>query len=167
MTTPPVATTYTSAPLRHRFCVELHAPPSEVWPLVGDHTRLPEYSVGITRVEMASDGRSRVCHFGTPDGSEGFVLREQIRWEEANVGYATSAEAPNTFGLADDLSMVTIAAAPVGTLFTWEQYYNHPDLPATRANFDAGIGDIGERLVARFRGRVVEHYVDGPLHRVS
>ena len=167
MTTVPAAATYTTAPLRHRFRLELHAPPSEVWRLVGDHARLPEYSAGIARVDVASDRTSRVCHFHAADNTGGIALREVIRWEEPNIGFATSAEAPNAFALGNDLSIVTIAPTPLGSLFVWEQHYDHPDLPAMRANFDAGIVDIGERLVARFGGRVVEHYVDGPLGRSS
>jgi hypothetical protein len=165
MDTPPAASTYTRAPLRHRVRVELHASPAEVWSLVGDHRRLPEYSAGIERVDLAIDGRSRVCHFRASEESAGIALREGIHWERSNVGYASSAEGGNAFGLTDDLSIVTLAAAPRGTVLTWEQYYDHPDLPAMRANFDAGFVDIGERLIVRFGGRVVEHYIDGPLHR--
>jgi hypothetical protein len=79
------------------------------------------------------------------------------------VGYSTSAEPANDFGLANDLSLVTVTATPSGTIFTWEQYYDHPDLPAMRAGFDEGIADIGRQLVARFGGCIIERYVDGPM----
>lgn len=45
---------------------------------------------------------------------------------------------------------------------TWEEYHDSADLPVARASFDDGIADIAARLVARFGGRVVERYVDGP-----
>lgn len=160
----PKATTLTSAPLRHRLRVELNAPVPEVWELVGTHERLPEYSAGIERVAVTSGREARVCYFRPGDGvTNGMVLRELIRWEAPNVGYATSAEVPNDFGLTNDLGIVTVVAAPQGTTFTWEQYYDHSDLPAVRSSFDEGIADIGERLIQRFGGRVVERYVDGPL----
>ena len=164
MPTIPNPASLTSAPLRHRLVVELGAPVPEVWALVGNHERLPEYSAGIARVVVTEHRGARVCYFRpVPGSAQGIVLREVIRWEEPNLGYSTSAEPANDFGLANDLSLVTVAAAPGGTRFTWEQYYDHPDLPAMRAGFDEGIADIGERLVARFGGRVLERYADGPF----
>ena len=161
MTEIPRAATFTTAPLRHRLRVELNAPVREVWALVGDHRRLPEYSEGIERVDVTPDRGARICHFRPPQGAtEGIVLRELIRWEKPAVGYSTSADIPNDFGLINDLSIVTVAPASEGTLFTWEQYYDHPDLPAMLASFDEGIVDIGQRLAARFGGRIVERYLD-------
>ena len=159
----PNPATLTSAPLRHRLRVALNAPVADVWALVGDHTRLPEYSAGIERVDVMPGGSARVCYFRSADGGTGGpVLRELIRWEATRQGYSASADVPNDFGLTNDLSLVTVAQAPEGTLFTWEQYYDHPDLPVMRAGFDEGIADIGERLVARFGGQIVEGYVDAP-----
>jgi Polyketide cyclase / dehydrase and lipid transport len=162
----PNVTTLTSAPLRHRLRVELNAPVSDVWALVGQHARLPEYSAGIASVEVDQTPgapRARVCHFRSPDGSgAGPTLRERIRWEAENVGYATSAEPGNAFGLTNSLSLVTVKPASSGTLFTWEEYYDSADLPAARASFDDGIADIAQRLIARFGGRVIDRFVDGP-----
>lgn len=162
----PSATTFTSAPLRHRLRVELNAAVADVWTLVGQHDRLPEYSAGIALVELdQSPGapRARVCHFRSPDGAGvGPTLREQIRWEAASVGYATSAEPENAFGLSNSLSLVTVKPAPAGTLLSWQEYYDSADLPSARASFDDGIADIATRLIARFGGRVVERYLDGP-----
>lgn len=161
MTAVPSATTFTSAPLRYRLRVELAAPVPEVWALVGDHERLPEYSEGIERVVVVDGRATRVCHFRPRDGAAaGIVLREIIRWESPQVGYSTSADPGNEFGLTNDLSLVTVATTPRETMFTWEQYYDHPDLPAMRADFDQGLTDVGQRLVARFGGRLVERYVD-------
>lgn len=162
----PNPTTFTTAPLRHRLRVELDAPVPEVWDLVGRHVRLSEYSAGIASVELeqaAGASPVRVCHFRSPDGSgPGPTLREQIRWEAPDVGYATSAEPGNAFGLSNSLSLVTVAPSSGGTLFTWQEHYDSPDLPAARASFDDGIADIAARLVSRYGGRVVERWVDGP-----
>jgi hypothetical protein len=163
MQIPTDVTAHATAPLRHRLRLELDAPPAEVWRLAGNHARLPEYSAGIARVEVASDGRARTCHFRAPDGSEGIALTERIRWEEPGVGYSASAEPGNAFGLSDDLSIITLAPTPGGTRFTWEQYYHNADLATARASFHEGLADIGQRLVARFGGRIVEQYVDVPI----
>jgi hypothetical protein len=163
--TVPSAITFTTAPLRHRWQVELNASVPEVWALVGQHARLPEYSEGIASVEVESTpagAQTRVCHFRSPDGSgPGPTLREKVRWEGAGVGYATSAEPDNAFGLSNTLSLVTVQPSPAGTLFTWEEYYDSADLPASRASYEDGFADIAERLIARFGGRVVERYIDG------
>lgn len=160
----PNAKDFTQAPLRHRLRLELKAPVSDVWALVGHHVRMPEYSAGISSVEIerTSDGeRARVCQFRAPDGSGlGPRLRERIRWEEANLGYATTADAGNDFGLKNSLELLTVAPAPAGTLLTWEEYYDNQDLAAARASFDAGLADIAKRLIDRFGGRILEQHTD-------
>lgn len=162
----PDVTSLTSAPRRHRFRIELDAPVPEVWALVGSHVRLPEYSAGIAAVEVerGTDGaRVRVCRFRAPDGAAaGPTLRERVRWEAANVGYATIGEPGNPFGLEDSVELVTVAPAARGTMLTWDEHYNNADLPAARASFDDGLADIAQRLVARFGGRIVERFLDGP-----
>ena len=51
----PSASDFTSSPLRNRVCLELDAPVVEVWELIGDLSRFPEYSVGLERVEAQLD----------------------------------------------------------------------------------------------------------------
>lgn len=158
--TVPAPSTLTSAPMRHRLRVELDATPAEVWALVGDHTRLPDYSAGIATV--LSDGSTRTCVFRGPDGAPtGPQVRERIRWEEAGVGYATSAEPANDFGIENGLSLVTVEVSGRKTLMTWLEHYDAADLPTLRASYDDGLADIAARLVARFGGRVLERFVDG------
>lgn len=162
MATTPNPATLTTAPLRHRIQLELNAPASEVWAVIGDHERLPEYSEGIERVTVENgERRSRVCYFRPQDGTA-LSIREFIRWEAVNAGYATTSEPDNDFGLTNDATIVTLTPSPVGTIFTWSQYYDHPDLQAMRSSFHAGLLDIARRLVARFNGRVLEEYADGP-----
>jgi hypothetical protein len=104
----------------------------------------------------------RVCHFRLPDGAPGPALRERIVWQRAELGYATSAEPGNPFGLSDGLSVITVKAAGASTLPSWEERYHNVDLKGARASYDDGLADIGARLVARFCGRVLERYIDGP-----
>lgn len=81
----------------------------------------------------------------------GTVSRVRIVWEESKVGYVTSTEPDNDFGLMNDVGIVTVATAAQNTLFTWEQYYDHRDLAAARASFDDGIADIGQRAGQQVR----------------
>ncbi|HVL68806.1 MAG TPA: SRPBCC family protein [Vicinamibacterales bacterium] len=161
----PSAGTFTSAPLRNRLQVQLNAPENEVWALVGDLARLPEYSAGLERVDVAkkSDGTPAgyVCHFKPyPGTAEGMAHQEVIRWYEVNRGFASSGTEGNPFGLIDDLNLVTVAQGPGGTLLTWEVYFDAGDVPAMRSSYDNALADIGSQLVARFGGRLVEVYTE-------
>jgi hypothetical protein len=90
------------------------------------------------------------------------VLREHIRWEATDLGYATTGDPDNPFGLSNDLSLVTVAPTSNGTLFGWDQYYDSVDLSSARASFDDAFADMASRLITQFGGRLVERYVDGP-----
>lgn len=123
----PSPTDLSTAPLRNRIRIELSASPREVWALVGDLERLPEYSAGLERVEATRDSAGRcmeyVCHFRAP-GPEApsIVHREMIRWYEADRGCASMATEPNDFGLQHALSLAMLEPAGRGTVLTWSQY---------------------------------------------
>lgn len=162
----PDASTFTTSPLRNRVRVRLNAPVSDVWAVVGDHTRMPEYSAGVARVETRTnpDGSEpvRICHFRPTDGaSEGLVAQESIRWYVPELGYATSAQANNAFGLMNDLSLITVQAADGATVMTWDQHYDSEALEAMRTEFDVALHDMSQRLVNRFGGSILERYTDG------
>ncbi|WP_373047989.1 SRPBCC family protein [Vulgatibacter sp.] len=158
----PAAAAFTSSPLRNRIRVHLEADVATVWALVGDHTRLPEYSAGLERVEASATGDERICHFRPAAPDEGSSsLREEVRWYAAGTGYATSAEEPNAFGITGDLTLVLVQPTAGGTAFTWEQHYDAEDLPAMKTAFDQALSDIAEQLVGRFGGRITERFVEG------
>lgn len=161
---PPVRS-FTSAPLRNRIRVELEAPVSEVWALIGDLTRFPEFSSGLERVEAkrSSSGAltEHVCHFKPrEEGGEGISHREIVRWYEPNRGYASSGEEGNVFGLTNDLNVVTVEPSKGGTVLTWDEYYDARDLDMMRAEYDQAFADIAENLIRRFGGAVVVRHVD-------
>lgn len=175
----PDLTTLTSAPLRNRIRVALDAPLPDVWALLGDLPRFPEYSAGLARVDATLDPAGRcteyVCHFKPPaEGEPGIVDRNVMRWYEANAGYASSAR-DSSFGLRDDVNLLTVEPAPAGTLLTWDEYFDAEDVPAMLASFDEALADTAERLVARFGGRLLERYAgdgtpaapSGPEHTVG
>jgi uncharacterized protein (TIGR02246 family) len=159
----PAIATLTPAPLRNRVRVELDAPLSEVWALIGDLARFPEYSAGLERVDptLDSDGRCTeyVCHFKpVADGQPGIVDRNLMRWYEPGRGYASSGVPGNAFGLSDDLDFVTLQPASGGTLLTWDEYFEARDVDTMRASFDQALVDIADRLIARFGGRLIERF---------
>jgi hypothetical protein len=88
----PSVSDFTSSPLRNRIRLELEAPVSEVWELVGDLSRFPEYSAGLERVKVLQDEEGRcveyTCYFKPlEDGIEGAVSRDVMKWYEPNRGY--------------------------------------------------------------------------------
>jgi hypothetical protein len=161
----PLASTLTSSPLRNRLRVELKAPISDVWALIGKLARFPEYSFGLEKVEAKVDSSGNcteyVCHFKPQEeGGEGIVHREIMHWYEPNRGFASMAEEDNAFGLTNSLTLVALEPSKDGTILTWDQYYDAGDLDMNKAVFDEALGDIGENLVRRFGGKVVERYVE-------
>jgi len=147
--------------------VHLNQPVEAVWSLVGDLSRLPEYSAGLARVESKTDARGActeyTCHFKPrATGEDGIVDRNVVRWYERHVGHASSAQADNAFGVTNDLNLVSVESSRDGTLLTMDAYYEAADLPMMRAEYDDAFADIAERLMARFGGHVIERTVDGP-----
>jgi hypothetical protein len=157
----PKVESLTSAPLRNRLRLVLDAPLPRVWSLVGDLARFPEYSSGLERVDVKKDEAGHateyVCHF-KPQGEGGAALahREVVRWYVPAAGFASQAEEPNAFGLINAVTLVTVRESTEGTIVVWEQYYDAADVAMNEQAFEQALADIGERLVAKFGGRIVE-----------
>ena len=160
----PTPTELSSAPLRNRIRLILNAPVESVWQLVGDFSRYPEYSAAIERADVKQDGHGRwteyVCHFKGQEGALGVSHREVVRWHEPNRGYASCAEEPNPFGLTNALTLVQLESGSGRTTMTWDQHYEAADLGASKEGFAQALADIAERLVRKFGGKVLEHYVE-------
>jgi hypothetical protein len=156
----PAASEFTSSPLRNRIRVELDAPVSEVWELIGDLSRFPEYSAGLERVEAKQDEDGRcveyTCYFRPlEEGAEGAVSRDVMQWYEPNRGYlSTEVEGGNT------VAFTTLDPIPGGTRVTFDMHFDAEDVDATKAVLDSALVDIAENLVARFGGRIAERYVE-------
>ncbi|MGH6689854.1 MAG: nuclear transport factor 2 family protein [Gammaproteobacteria bacterium] len=164
MRQPPAIATLTPAPLRNRIRAELDAPTTEVWALIGDLARFPEFSAGLERVDLTLDADGRcteyVCHFKpVAAGQPGIVHREIMRWHAPGRGYASSAAAGNAFGLTDNVNLVTIEPSPGGTLLTWDEYFESRDVESNQASYDQALGDIADRLITRFGGRMIERFI--------
>jgi hypothetical protein len=155
----------TSSPLRNRIRIELDASPSDVWALLGDFRRFPEYSSGLERVESKVDATGRpaefICHFKPLEpGGEPIVSREIVRWWEPNHGYASKSAGGDAFGMTNDLNLVVLEASGMGAIVTMDEYYDAVDLQMMKAHFDEAFADIGTNLARRFGGRIAERYAE-------
>lgn len=156
----PSTSEFTSSPLRNRIRVELDAPLSEVWELMGDLSRFPEYSVGLERVEVKQDEDGRcteyTCYFKPfEEGSESAVSRDVMKWYEPNRGYlSVEVEGGNT------VALMTLDPISGGTRVTYDMHFDAEDLDATKTIIDEALVDIAENLIARFGGRVTDRYVE-------
>jgi hypothetical protein len=160
----PSASEFTSSPVRNRIRVELDAPVSEVWELLGDLSRFPEYSTGLERVEavVEEDGRclEYTCVFKPfEEGDEGAVSRDVMKWYEPNRGYL-SVEVGGTWGGTGTVALTTLDPIPNGTRLTCDMHFDSEDLEAGKAHLDEALGDIAENLIARFGGRLTALYVE-------
>jgi hypothetical protein len=156
----PSASEYTSSPLRNRIRLELEAPVTEVWELLGDLARFPEYSLGLERVEAVVDDEGRcveyTCYFKPfEEGAEGAVSRDVMKWYEPNRGYL-SVEVDG----GSTVAFTTLDPIPGGTRLAYDMHFDADDLAATKAVIDEALVDIAENLIARFGGKLTERYVE-------
>jgi Polyketide cyclase / dehydrase and lipid transport len=159
----PSASDFTSSPLRNRIRVELDAPVPEVWELMGDLSRFPEYSVGLERVDAVLDEGGRcveyTCYFKPFEaGSEGAVSRDVMKWYEPNRGYL-SVEVGGSWG-GNAVALLTLDPIPTGTLLTCDMHFDAEDLAWAKAHIDEAQTAMAEAVVARFGGRLVDRYVE-------
>lgn len=159
----PSASEFTSSPLRNRIRVELGAPIPEVWELMGDLSRFPEYSVGLERVDAALDADGKcveyTCYFKPfEEGAEGAVSRDVMKWYEPDRGYL-SVEVGGSFG-GNAVALMTLDPIPTGTRLTYNMHFNAEDLAWMKAHIDEAMIAMADAVLARFGGRLVERYVE-------
>lgn len=151
---------FTSSALRNRIRVTLAAPVGDVWELMGDLSRFPEYSAGLDRVEAKRDEEGRcleyTCYFKPVDeGSEGAVSRDVMKWYEPNRGYlSVEVEGGNT------VALMTLDSIPQGTRVTYDMHFDADELEATKAVIDEALVDMADNLIARFGGKITDRYVE-------
>jgi hypothetical protein len=56
---------------------------------------------------------------------------------------------------------VTLERSKGGALVTCDEYFDTQDIEMMKTHFDEALADMGDNLVRRFGGRVVERYVEG------
>jgi carbon monoxide dehydrogenase subunit G len=160
----PSASDFASSPLRNRMRLELDAPAPDVWELIGDLARFPEYSMGLERVEVVQDAdggcTEYTCHFKPlEEGAEGAVSRDVMKWYEPNRGYL-SVEVEGDAGTDGAVASVTLDPMPGGTRVTYDMHYDAEDVDTMKTQLDEVYADMAQNLIARFGGRVIERYVE-------
>lgn len=169
-TTIPTADKFVSSPLRNRIKLELNVPISEVWALVGNPGRMPEYSEGLDKVETKTDKYGNctefLCHFKPQEpGGQGIEHRCIIKWYEPLKGWASLDEEPNVFGFQQSLTLITFETKDGKTILTWDMHFNAENKEALQMNISsleqALNKDIVQRLIDKFGGKLIESYVEG------
>jgi hypothetical protein len=158
-TTSPRANDLITSPLRNRIKLELHAPLKDVWNLVGNPGRMPEYSAGLESVETKSDGKGNcteyTCHFKPfSPGEKGADHRAIMKWYQPLKGWASIDEEPNPFGLRESLSLLTFAETDGKTILQWDIHFNADDLEWNKKGFEQALDDIDSSVWRSGRGEI-------------
>lgn len=163
----PIATKFVSSPLRNRIKLELNAPVTEVWAMVGHLEHMPEYSTGLHEVDAKYDNSGKctdyTCYFfPEKEGDPETTHREIIKWYEPNVGLVSTAEEPNVFGLQQALTLITFEENGDKTILSWDIHFNAANEEAVKMNisgFEQALNkNIAQNLVKQFGGRILESY---------
>lgn len=166
----PTADKFVTSPLRTSLKLELNAPVSEVWAMVGNPKRMPEYSAGLRKVDAQHDGSGNctgyICHFIPAEkGGQETVHTEIMKWYEPNRGLASVAEEPNVFGLQQSLGLITFETQGSKTILKWDIHFNAENQEAIKMNisvFEQSLNtDIAQNLIKKFGGKVLESYIEG------
>src|SRR5215218_1289592 len=93
----PKAHSIVASPLRNQIKLALNAPVPEVWAVIGDPRRMPEYSEGLQKVDRKND-ESGTCtaytgYFKPVDpGGQPVNHKASMKWYEPNRGWASLDE---------------------------------------------------------------------------
>lgn len=164
----PTAARFVDTPLRNRIKLELETPATEVWALVGQPDRMPEYSAGLESVDATRNAAGHcteyLCHFKPIEGTtEGIDHRSRMVWYAPLHGWASLDEEPNAFGFERALTLITLVEQNGRTLLTWDMHFTTASAEATRMNTEAleqALNDIANNLILRFEGQIKENLAD-------
>ena len=164
----PTADKWVTSPIRNRLTLELGRPISEVYALIGDPGNMPKFSSGLDSVTTKmANGKctSYTCYFKpAKEGEDGYVHTDNMIWQEPNQGWASRTPEPNEYGFTQYLSLTTLEEKEGKTIVRWYMHFNHekPDMiDMNKAGLEQAFDDIGNQLVNRFGGRIVENFVEG------
>jgi hypothetical protein len=166
----PTADQFVKSPLRNRIKLKLNAPLEDVWAVVGDPGRMPEYSAGLRKVETKKDASGKctgfICYFKPEqDGGPQTIHHVDIIWYQPGIGLASLDEEPNAFGLQQSLTLITLEAEGNKTILNWDMHFTS-DRKETIAMNVSSLGqalniDIAQNLINMFGGTVLVNFVEG------
>jgi hypothetical protein len=86
-------------------------------------------------------------------------------WHEPNKGWASLDEEPNAFGFQQSLTFITFEQKGNKTILEWTMHFDCENQEMLQMNLSslkqALNGEIAQRLIDKFGGRILESYVDG------
>jgi len=143
---------HTSAPLQMTKTAELPVSPEEVFATLADYKAMPEWFPGMSAVTVDSsnaetekgEGTVRVCSFGDQSMTEDIVLFDA----PGKLGYAIRDG--NFMGMSDHFALVTVEPKNDGSLLSWHQFFNHPDVEAFKAKGGAMLDRAFKNLRAHY-----------------
>jgi hypothetical protein len=125
----PTADKWVTSPLRNRIKLELNAPISQVWALVGNPAKMATYSSGLQKVDTKLDGTGKcteyTCYFkpSEEDGQE-IIHTAKMLWHEPDKGWASLDEEPNVFGFQQSLTLITFEQKDNKTFLDWSMHFD-------------------------------------------
>lgn len=166
----PAADKWVTSPLRNRIKLELNAPISEVWALVGDPAKMATYSSGLQKVDTKLDGTGKcseyTCYFKPiEEGGQEIIHTAKMLWHEPGKGWASLDEEPNVFGFQQSLTLITFEQKDNKTFLDWSMHFdceNQETLQMNISSLEQALNnDIAQRLLDKFGGKVIESMVNG------
>jgi uncharacterized protein YndB with AHSA1/START domain len=145
---------FTTAPLRADVLVRVDGSREEVFNLINNFERMPEWMPGLHAVavdnSMAAspngEGCVRTCSFPFGDVSEKIVYNDGWR----RLAYSMTDD--NTLGYSNHLAVVTVFEDGDVTLVSWQYYFDHASAEQEGAKLQKGasmvlarIGDLLEK----------------------
>lgn len=163
----PTANKFVTSPIRNRLVLELNKPVSEVWATIGNPAKMPTYSAGLAKVELRSttDGKCTeyTCYFKPiEEGGKETVHTAKMLWYESKKGWASLDNEPNEFGLKQSLTLITMEQQGEKTIVSWSMHFNCDTdkmIAMNKASLEQALFDIGNQLVRKFGGKIVENFV--------
>ena len=151
---------WTNAPLRLQHAIRLAAPRTDVFALIADHGRIPEWFPMVAQVDVCNQhadapggiGAIRYCTL-----TNGVVMAETILACNAPQLLCYAIHEDNVFGLRNHLGVITLEvtnahAADDHTILTWQHYFNHTNPGAMVAKLDANLRVGLQNLMDHFGG---------------
>lgn len=166
----PTADKWVKSPLRNSIKLELNAPITEVWALIGDPTKMPTYSFGLQKVDTKSDGSGKCTEYTcyvklTEEGGQEIVHTAKMLWYEPTKGWASIDEEPNAFGFQQSLTLITFEEKDNKTILHWAMHFdceNQEMLQMNVSSLEQALNnDIAKKLIDKFGGKVIESFVYG------
>lgn len=163
----PTADKWVKSPLRNNIKIELNAPINEVWAVVGDPAKILTYSSGLNKIETKTDASGKcteyTCFYPSNGENKEETIHAKMLWHEANKGWASLDEEPNTFGFRQSLALITVEQKENKTILNWDMHYNNESdeiLQMYITSLEQALTDeIARQLTHKFGGSILDSYI--------